>query len=186
MKVFYIRCSTVEQNEARQEAMAKEHGAEKTFIDKCSGKDTDRPELKKMLEFVREGDIVLTESISRIARNTKDLLNIVEQLTNKKVEFVSLKESIDTTTPQGKFMLTIFGAMATLERETILQRQAEGIAIAKQNNVYTGRQPKEINKAKFDQMCGEWERGERTALSIIKYFEISHTTFYRWVRQRGK
>ncbi len=84
-----------------------------------------------MLAFVREGDTVVTESISRIARNTRDLLSIVEKLTDKGVEFVSLKESIDTTTPQGRFMLTVFGAMAELDRETILQRQKEGIAIAK-------------------------------------------------------
>ena len=104
MKVAYIRVSTAEQNEARQMTMAEEHGAEKIFMEKVSGKTADREELKKMLDFVREGDVVITESISRIARNTRDLLSIVSELTEKKVEFVSLKESIDTATPQGRFI----------------------------------------------------------------------------------
>ena len=86
---------------------------------------------------------VLVESISRFARNTKDLLELVEQLSAKGVEFVSQKEAIDTTTPTGKFMLTIFGAVAELEREYILQRQREGIAIAKEQGKYTGRKPVE-------------------------------------------
>ena len=86
---------------------------------------------------------VLVESISRFARNTKDLLELVEQLTAKGVEFISQKESIDTSTPTGKFMLTIFGAVAELEREYILQRQREGIAIAKEQGKYTGRKPVE-------------------------------------------
>lgn len=93
------------------------------FIDKASGKNTERKALKEMLSFVREGDTVITESISRIARSTRDLLSIIDLLTQKGVEFISLKESIDTTTAQGRFMLTVFAAMAELERESILQRQ---------------------------------------------------------------
>ena len=119
----------------------KELNVEQVFIDRMSGKNTDRPELKKMMSFVREGDTVIVESISRFARNTKDLLDLVEQLTTMSVEFISKKEAIDTTTPTGKFMLTVFGAVAELEREYILQRQREGIAIAKQNGVFKGRKP---------------------------------------------
>ena len=95
------------------------------FIDRMSGKSTDRPALKRMMTFVREGDTVIVESISRFARNTRDLLELVEQLTAKQVEFISKKEAIDTSTPTGKFMLTVFGAVAELEREYILQRQKE-------------------------------------------------------------
>ena len=109
-------------------------------------KNADRKELKRMLEYCRKGDVIYCESISRIARNTKDLLNIIEQLNQKQVEFVSLKENIDTTTPQGKFMLTIFGACAERERGCLLQRQAEGIAIAKEQGKYKGRKPKDIDK----------------------------------------
>lgn len=131
MKIGYVRVSTQEQNTIRQELLMESLGADEVYIDRMSGKSTDRPELKKLMEYVRRGDTVIVESISRFARNTRDLLELVERLTAKGVEFVSKKEAIDTTTPSGKFMLTIFGAVAELEREYILQRQQEGIAIAK-------------------------------------------------------
>ena len=136
MKIGYVRTSTTDQNTARQEVLMQELGVDQVFIDRMSGKNTDRPELKKMVNFVRAGDMVIVESISRFARNTRDLLELIEQLTAKGVEFVSKKEAIDTTTPSGKFMLTIFGAVAELEREYILQRQREGIAIAKAQGIY--------------------------------------------------
>ena len=123
MKIGYIRVSTSEQNIARQEVLMAELGVEQVFIDKTSGKNMDRPELKRLLTFVREGDTVIVESISRFARNTRDLLELLEQLNNKNVAFTSKKEAIDTTTPSGKFMLTVFGAVAELERSYILQRQ---------------------------------------------------------------
>ena len=123
MKIGYVRVSTREQNIARQEVLMQELGVEEIFIDRMSGKNTDRPELKRMMEYVRQGDTVIVESISRFARNTKDLLNLIEQLNQKHVEFISKKETIDTSTPTGKFMLTVFGAVAELEREYILQRQ---------------------------------------------------------------
>ena len=179
MKVFYIRCSTEEQNEARQIESAKEVNAEKLFIDKASGKNRDREQLKEMLSFVREGDTVYCSDISRIARNTRDLLNIVEELNNKGVYFVSLKESIDTSTPTGKFMLTVFGAMAELERENILQRQREGIAIAKKEGKYKGRAKMKLDEEEFKRYLAEWRAGERTAISICKHFGMTSTTFYR-------
>ena len=138
MKIGYVRVTTQEQNTARQEVLMKDLGVTEVYIDRMSGKSSDRPELKKLMEYVRKGDTVIVESISRFARNTRDLLELVEQLTAKGVEFVSKKEAIDTTTPSGKFMLTIFGAVAELEREYILQRQKEGIAIAKANGIYKG------------------------------------------------
>lgn len=183
MKVFYIRCSTEEQNEARQVEASKECGAEKIYMEKVSGKNAERKELKAMLEFVREGDVVIVSEIARLARNTADLLKIVEELNGKGVEFVSLKEAIDTRTPQGKFMLTVFGAMAELERAYILQRQAEGIAEAKKNGVYKGRKAMEIDRKKFDAMCAEWRAKERTAVSIQKAFGMSAQTFYNKVKE---
>lgn len=187
MKLFYCRVSTEQQNEERQIKSAESFGIDKEyiFIDKQSGKDTDRKELKHLLEYCRKGDIVYCESISRIARNTKDLLNIIEELKRKQVDFVSLKENIDTSTPQGQFMLTVFGALATLERECILQRQAEGIAIAKEKGVYKGRTPKKIDEELFSKMCREWRNGDRTAVSIQKKFDITGQTFYRWVKDRN-
>ena len=144
MKIGYVRVSTQEQNTIRQEVMLRELGVDEIFIDKASGKNADRPELKRMMEYVRKGDTVIVESISRFARNTRDLLELVERLTAREVEFVSRKEAIDTTTPTGKFMLTVFAAVAELEREYILQRQREGIAIAKQQGKYLGRPAKNI------------------------------------------
>lgn len=183
MQVGYIRISTVGQNTARQEVLMRELGVEKVFIDCMSGKNTDRPELKAMMSFVRFGDTVVVESISRFARNTRDLLELVEQLTTKGVEFVSKKEAIDTTTPTGKFMLTIFGAVAELEREYILQRQAEGIAIAKEQGVYKGRQP--IIRPNFERVTASWRDGKITAVEAMRKLDMKPSTFYRKVKEMG-
>lgn len=128
MHIGYVRVSTEEQNPARQQELLRELGVDEIFLDRASGKNTDRPELKRMLAYVRKGDTVIVESISRFARNTRDLLELIEQLTAKEVEFVSKKEAIDTTTPTGKFMLTVFAAVAELERDYILQRQRAAVA----------------------------------------------------------
>lgn len=181
MKIGYIRISTTDQNTARQEVLMHELGVEQVFIDRMSGKSMERPELKRMLSFVRTGDTVIVESISRFARNTRDLLELVEQLTVKGVEFVSKKESIDTTTPSGKFMLTIFGAVAELEREYILQRQKEGIAIAKSDGRYKGRKP--IQHPEFSAVVAEWRRGSITAVAAMQKLNMKSSTFYRKVRE---
>lgn len=184
MKIFYIRCSTIEQNEARQIKMAEEQNADKIFIDKASGKNTDREQFKKMIEFAREGDVIITESISRISRNTADLLRTIDTLTQKGVEFISLKENIDTTTPQGKFILTIFGALSELERECILQRTREGIEIAKREGKYKGRKEIKLDEERFKKMCAKWRAGEITAVSIQRAFGITAPTFYKKVKER--
>lgn len=184
-RIGYVRCSTEEQNEARQLRMMKEQQADKVFVDKASGKNTDRPEFHKMMDYVRSGDTVIVESISRIARSTRDLLRIVDELTKKDVEFVSLKESIDTTTPQGKFMLTVFGAMAELERENILQRQKEGIAIAKEQGKYTGRQRIAVDVEQMREVCARWRAGELTAVAAMAEMGMKPNTFYRRVKEMG-
>ena len=183
MIVFYGRVSTLEQNEARQLKTAEEVKADKVYIDKASGKNTDREQLKEMLSFVREGDTVIVSDFSRIARNTKDLLNIVDILNSKSVDFISIKEKIDTTTPQGKFMLTVFGAMAELERETILQRQREGIEIAKAQGKYKGRKRIEIDENRFKETCHRWRNGEITAVQAQKELGLNAMTFYRRVKE---
>ena len=185
MRVFYVRCSTIEQNEARQLKMAEEQNAEKLFVDKASGKNTDRAAFKEMMAFVQAGDTVVVESISRIARNTRDLLSIVSELTEKGVEFVSLKENIDTTTPQGRFMLTVFGALAELERENILERQREGIEIAKSEGKYKGRKPIDYNEAQMKALCKKWREGEITATAAMKELGLKPNTFYRRVKEMG-
>lgn len=154
---------------------------DEAYIDRMSGKNTKRPELQKMMECVRRGDTVIVESISRFARNTRDLLELVEQLSVKGVEFVSKKETIDTTTPTGKFMLAVFGAVAELEREYILQRQREGIAIAKDNGVYKGRKP--IQPPELEKVMVKWRRGEITAAEAMRQMGMSKSTFYRKVKR---
>lgn len=181
MNIGYIRVSTAEQNTARQEVLMEELGVEQVYIDKISGKNTERPELKRMMEFVREGDTVIVESISRFARNTKDLLELVEQLSLKRVEFISKKEAIDTTTPAGKFMLTIFAAVSELEREYLLLRQREGIEIAKQKGVYKGRKP--IEHPKFNEVVSIWKNGDITAIEAMKRLDMKPSTFYRKVKK---
>ena len=185
MRVGYIRCSTIEQNEARQLKMMEEQNAERLFIDKASGKNTDRKAFKEMMAFVRSGDTVIVESISRIARNTRDLLSIVSDLTEKGVEFVSLKENMDTTTPQGRFMLTVFGALAELERENILERQREGIEIAKSEGKYKGRKPVEVDEKRFKEVCARWRSGEITATAAMQEVGLKPNTFYRRVKELG-
>lgn len=184
MKIGYVRVSTEEQNTARQEIMLRELGVDELFVDRASGKNADRPELNRMMNFVRRGDTVIVESISRFARNTRDLLDLVEQLTEKQVEFVSRKEAIDTTTPTGKFMLTVFAAVAELEREYILQRQREGIAIAKQQGKYRGRPPKVYPD--FERIAARWQKGEITAVQAMKQLGMSKTRFYERVKRLKK
>ena len=184
MKIGYVGVSTEEQNTARQEIMLRELGVDELFVDRASGKNADRPELNRMMNFVRRGDTVIVESISRFARNTRDLLDLVEQLIAKQVEFVSRKEAIDTTTPTGKFMLTVFAAVAELEREYILQRQREGIAIAKQQGKYRGRPPKVYPD--FERIAARWQKGEITAVQAMKQLGMSKTRFYERVKRLKK
>ena len=185
MKIGYIRVSTQEQNTLRQEVLMESLGVDEVYIDRMSGKNTNRPELQKMMEYVRKGDTVIAESISRFARNTRDLLELVEQLTAKGVEFVSIKESIDTTTPQGKFMLTVFGALAELERENILERQREGIAIAKEQGKYKGRKPIDADPEQLAAVCARWRAGEITARAAMQEVGMKPNTFYRRVKDAG-
>ncbi|MDR1135398.1 MAG: recombinase family protein [Clostridiales Family XIII bacterium] len=180
----YIRVSTVEQNLDRQLIAMREIGipSERIYIDKLSGKDTKRPQLQKLLSIVKPGDKVVVEAISRFARNTRDLLDLVEQLTQKGVEFVSQKEHIDTSTPTGKFMLTVFGAVAELERGYLLQRQKEGIAAAKARGVHLGR-PSVSVPDNFGDYAELWRRGKLNLTMTAKSIGISKSTFYRRLRE---
>lgn len=186
MKVGYIRVSTEEQNTARQEVLMGQLDVEKIYIDKMSGKSKERPQLKEMLGFVRTGDTVIVESISRFARNTRDLLELVEMLTEKGVEFVSRKESIDTTTPAGKFMLTVFAAVAELERGYILDRQREGIAIAKLQGKYKGRKAKAVDEQLWGEFYSKWVVHEITAVEFMRRMGTSKSAFYRKCKQASR
>jgi len=183
VKVGYVRVSMKEQNTIRQEVLMQELAIEKIFIDKASGKNTDRRELQNMLNFVREGDTLIVESYSRIARSVRDLLDIVETLKSKGVEFISKKEAIDTTTPAGRLMLTIFAGLYQFERECILERQAEGIAVAKKAGKYKGRKPLDYDKVKFKVLYKEWKAGKITAVYMQKQLGLTAPTFYRRVKE---
>lgn len=186
MKIGYVRVSTKEQNTARQEKVMEELGVEKVYIDKMSGADAKRPELQAMMEFVREGDEVIVSEISRFARNTRDLLELVDRLREKGVDFKSMKEAIDTTTPTGKFMLTVFAAVAELEREYIKQRQREGIEVAKEEGRHAGRPLTKVEEG-FAEEYAKWKSGEQTAVETMKNLGMKPNTFYRRVkRYEGK
>ena len=182
MRIGYCRVSTAEQNTARQEVLMEKLGVDKIFIDKCSGKSTDRPALKEMLDFIRADDIVIVESISRLCRNVRDLLEIVDNFQQFGVVFISQKESLDTSTDTGRFMLTIFGAVSELERSYILSRQREGIELAKAKGVYKGRKP--IDCPDFDKVHRQVELGELSATDAFKKLNISKSSWYRRVREK--
>lgn len=181
-RIGYIRVSTAEQNTDRQEINLQ--GCDKLFVEKVSGKTVEnRTALKNLMSYVREGDTVIVDSFSRFARNTKDLLNLVEQLQNKGVSFISLKENIDTTTPQGKFMLTVFAGLAQFEREQTLERQREGIAIAKEQGKYKGRQRIAFDNDLFVSLVKQVNNGEITARKAMEELGMKPNTFYRRVKE---
>ncbi len=182
-KIGYIRVSTEHQETARQEALMQQYQVERVFAEKMSGKNANRPELKAMLEYVREGDTLYIESISRLGRSTRDLLNIIDVLQKKGVTLVSSKENIDTNTPQGRFVLSIFAALSELEREQTLQRQREGIAIAKAQGKYKGRQPISVDWENFAQLYEQWKSGRITAVEFRKRMKLNKNIFYRRVRE---
>ena len=182
-KIGYIRVSTEHQETARQQEIMDSYQVDRIFSEKLSGANTDRPQLKAMLDYVREGDTLYIESISRLGRSTRDLLNIIDTLTDKGVTLVSHKENIDTDTPTGKFMLTVFAALSQLEREQLKQRQREGIEIAKAQGKYTGRKPIPIDWTKFGSLYGEWKAKNITGRDFMRRMGLTANTFYRRIRE---
>jgi len=178
--IAYIRCSTIDQNEARQVEALKNYSIDKFFTEKASAKDTNRPELKAMLEYIREGDIIYIKDFSRIARSTKDLLEIVDKIHAKGVKLISLKENLDSTTSTGKLMLTMIGAIYEFERSNLLERQAEGIAIAKRQGKFKGR--KSINKPdKWEEVYSRYKKRQINAKQAMKELNLKTNTFYKFV-----
>jgi len=184
MRIAYVRVSTVEQNEARQIEALEKYNIEKWYIEKVSGKNTNRPKLKEMLEFARENDVVYIHDFSRLARSTKDLLDIVEYLGNKGVHLVSNKENIDSSTPSGKLMLTMIGAIAEFERENLLERQREGIEIAKREGKFKGGQVKKIDNKNFEGLYEKYKSREITKVEMAKALNISRPTLDKLLKER--
>lgn len=160
-KIGYIRVSTEHQETARQQEIMCSYQVDRIFSEKLSGANTDRPQLRAMLDYVREGDT----------------------LTDKGVTLISHKEKIDTDTPAGKFMLTVFAALSQLEREQLKQRQREGIEIAKAQGKYTGRKPIPTDWTRFGQLYGEWRAKHITGRDFMRRMNMSANTFYRRVRE---
>ena len=178
-KIGYIRVSTEHQETARQQEIMCGYQVDRIFSEKLSGANKNRPQLKAMLDYVREGDTLYVESISRLGRSTKDLLNIIDTLTTKGVTIISHKESINTDTPTGKFMLNVFAALSQLEHEQLKLRQREGIEIAKAQGKYTGRKPIEIDWDKFGKLYTDWKSKNITGRDFMRRMDLSVNTFYR-------
>ena len=181
MKIAYVRVSSADQNEARQVEALKKYDIEKWFVEKVSGKDMNRPELQRLLEFAREGDTVYVKDFSRLARSTKDLLELVERFKEKNIHLVSLKENLDTSTATGKLMLTMIAAINEFELENILERQREGIALAKQRGAYKGR--KAVQVKDFGKYYDRYLRREYTKKELAEELNISRPTLDRLIKE---
>lgn len=180
MKYGYVRVSTKGQNTARQDVLMKELGVDRVFVDKCSGKNTDRPQFHEMMSLLKSGDTVVVESYSRMSRSTKDLLETVEKLNELGVGFVSKKENIDTTSAAGRMFLTFIAGMNQFEREVMLERQAEGIAAMPVDE--NGRKVSSRTGRGFGRPASDVDvvllEGE-TIVQACKRLGISRATFYR-------
>ena len=183
--IAYVRVSTAEQNEGRQVEELKKHQIDKWFTEKISGKDTNRPQLQAMLDYVREGDTVYIHDFSRLARSTKDLLELVEQLQSKGVHLVSNKENLDTGTPTGKLMLTMIAAINEFERENLLERQREGIALAKEAGKYQGGQVKRIKEQDFNSAYERYQQRELNKKELAAELKISRPTLDKLLKDKG-
>ena len=184
MNVAYVRVSTAEQNEARQKEALAKYDIEKWFIEKVSGKNTDRKEFQRMMEFVREGDTIFIHDFSRLARSTVDLLSITARLQEKNVHLVSNKENIDTSTATGKLMLTMIAAIAEFERANMLERQREGIAIAKREGKYKGGHVKRIKEDVFQREYHAYMSRAISKGELARRLEISRPTLNKFLRDR--
>jgi DNA invertase Pin-like site-specific DNA recombinase len=184
VRIGYVRVSTVEQNEARQLEGLKKYDIEKWYTEKASAKDTNRPQLQIMLDYAREGDTIYIHDLSRIARSTKDLLDIVERLQDKRIHLFSNKENIDTSTPTGKLMLTMIGAINEFERTNLLERQREGIPVAVKEGKYKGR--KEIKIDNFPVQYKRYLHREISKAQLAKELNISRPTLDKLIKEYRK
>lgn len=182
MNIAYIRVSTVEQNEGRQVEGLKSYNIDKTFQEKVSAKDTNRPQLNAMLDFAREGDTIFVWDFSRLARSTKDLLDIVEKLKQKKIHLRSIKENLDTSTAAGKLMLTMVAAINEFERDNLLERQKEGIALAKQQGKFKGRKAIDF-PANWEEIYKKWKSRELSGAKAMDQLGLKRNTFYKLIKK---
>lgn len=185
MNIAYVRVSTVEQNEDRQLEGLKKYNIDKWFTEKVSAKDTNRPQLQTMLDYAREGDTIYIWDFSRLSRSVKDLLDIVEKLQDKGIHLISIKENLDTSTPTGKLMLTMIGAINEFERANLLERQREGIAIAKENGAYKGRKKIDF-PSNWEDVYTKWKKRELKGNEAMEQLGLKRNTFYNMIKEYEK
>ena len=179
--IAYVRVSTAEQNEDRQLKALEAYSIDEWFAEKISAKDVNRPKLQELIRYVRKGDTVYVLDFSRLARSTSDLLNIVKKIEEKGAHIISLKENFDTSTPTGKLMMTMMAAIAEFERENLLERQREGIAVAKAAGKYKGRNKIEIPD--FKEYYDLYMRRRITKSGIAKKLKVSRPTVDRLISE---
>lgn len=179
-RIGYVRVSSFDQNPERQ----LEHAlVDRQFTDKASGKDTHRPELESLLDFVRDGDTVVVHSMDRLARNLDDLRRIVQKLTQRGVRIEFVKECLTFTgedSPMANLLLSVMGAFAEFERALIRERQREGITLAKQRGVYRGRK-RSLNVEQIEDVKKRVARGDKKA-QVAREMGISRETVYQYLR----
>lgn len=180
-RVAYVRVSTIDQRTDRQASVGAV--VDKTFIEYASGRDTNRPVLKQMLEFVREGDTVTVHSIDRLARNLDDLRRLVTDMTARGVRVEFLKEGLTFTgddAPMAKMLLSVMGALAEFERAIILERQREGIAAARARGAYRGRR-RALSEDQASQLRARAAAGDVSKAALAREFGISRETVYKYL-----
>lgn len=187
MNLAYVRVSTIDQHDDRQVEALSVHGIDKWYMEKVSGKNTDREQLQLMLSEAKEGDTIFIHEFSRLARSTTDLLYIVEDLAKRNIRLVSNKEYVDTSTPTGKLMLTMIAAIAEFERTNLLERQREGIVAAKKRGAYKncGRKYKEYDAEYLDKLLVDYENGLITKTEIANKLNVSRKTLYQILDRRA-
>lgn len=182
MNIAYVRVSTDEQSLERQIVGLSNFNIDRFFEEKISAKDTNRPKLKEMLDFAREGDNIYVLDFSRIARSTRDLLNIIDQLKEKKINLISVKENLDTNTPTGKLMLTMIAAINEFERANLLERQKEGIAIAKEQGKFKGRKAIKF-PSDWESIYSKWKNRDITGKNAMEQLGLKRNTFYNLIKK---
>lgn len=183
MKIGYARVSTTDQNLTYQLKELKAAGCELIFKEKITGTHADRPELIRMLEHLRKGDKVIVCKLDRLARSVKDLLDIVAQIGERGASFRSLSESwADTTTPQGKMIMTIFAGIAEFERSLIIERTSSGRKLAKERGVRFGR-PDKIGNSKIEYIKYQLEKEGKSIQEIANTENVHRATIYRLLKK---
>jgi DNA invertase Pin-like site-specific DNA recombinase len=186
MNVAYERVSTVSQDERRQELSFDNYKIDKRYIDKATGKNTDRPQLNKLMIDVKKGDNIYVESISRLGRNVDDLRKLTKHFIEKGVTIHFLKEGFNTDGNMYKFLLTILGAVAEMERELIVERVKEGIEKAKKFGTKSGQpigRPKRTFTKDFVKYYKKWKRKKIKGTEFAKLIEVSRATLYRYINE---